>query len=138
MASVRAEVTGKNAVRFELENVAELSFVPDPVVFDVGQSIAVSIANAVVAEKIIPAGQQLRLSGGRSQWRAELQPARAEALTVYRRFPVAEAGPGRWVHSRKIHFSTSMRWRFSAAAYSGFRMRLEGEFMIICTREWGR
>jgi predicted esterase len=91
MASVRAEAVGKNAVRLELENVAELSFVPDPVVFDVGQSIAMTIADTVVAEKIIPAGQQLRLSGGPGQWRAELQPARPEALTVYRRFPVAEA-----------------------------------------------
>lgn len=91
MATVRAEATSRNAVRLQLENIAELSFAPDPAVFDVEQKIAVSVGDAVVAEVVVAAGQSLRLSSGGGRWRGELKPARPTTLTGYRQFPVATA-----------------------------------------------
>lgn len=91
MGLVQAEATGKSAVSLSLKNIAELSFTPDPAIFDSERPLAVTVDGTPVATVMIPHGRELRLHGGPAQWQSEVRESRPVPLTGYRQRPVARA-----------------------------------------------
>lgn len=91
MAYVQAEAAGRNTVHLRLRNVAEVDFIPDPAVFDLQKAITVTVNGVAVATEMFPAGHDMRLRNGSTQWRSEVRESRFIPLTAYRQRPVATA-----------------------------------------------
>jgi predicted esterase len=91
MASIQGEAANGNTARFTVRNVAAFRFAPDPMVFDTTRPVQVFINGVAVANERIPAGQELRLTGGAGSWKADPRTKQDVSLTAYRTHSVAEA-----------------------------------------------
>jgi predicted esterase len=87
IASIAAAAPGGNRVELVLDNVAELTFIPDPTFLDTTRPIPLAINGNQIWNAPIPIGSQLRITHG---WTASLEPARARTLS-WRANPVAVA-----------------------------------------------
>jgi predicted esterase len=91
MALIRAEAQTPGRALFLTENIAEFSFEPDPVVFDLSRSLEVVVHGEVVYQGAVPAAQALRIVKGSSGWTGSLEQKQSDSLISFRNHPVATA-----------------------------------------------
>jgi len=91
MASVKARADGKSRIAFNVENVAQFAFLPDPHVVDTSQPLEVSVNGGPVFTGEIADGKELAIVEGHGAWKASLRAQTKESLTAYRNHPVAVA-----------------------------------------------
>src|SRR5262249_38985979 len=91
MAVVKGRAESRSVARLELTNVAAVCFWPDPQVFDAARPLQLVVNNDRVFSGGVPAAQEVALTGGPSNWKAEIRPRREIRLTAYRNHPVAMA-----------------------------------------------
>lgn len=91
IAVIKAAAPSNHEARLEVENVDGVSLWPDPAVFDVAQTLEISISGQRIFSGRVTATQEVAMTRSRSGWAARLQARREVSLTSYRTHPVAFA-----------------------------------------------
>ena len=90
IASVEAKGLN-NVVQFQLTNVAEIAFRPDPAIFDLAQPIAVRIGGAAPLTTRLASTQEALIERAGAAWRVSVRGEKPYSVTDYRVNPVARA-----------------------------------------------
>ncbi|MBI2687171.1 MAG: 5'-nucleotidase C-terminal domain-containing protein [Acidobacteria bacterium] len=87
IATIQADANGGNRVNLALDNVAELTFIPDSTFLDTTKAVPIAVNGNLIWSAPIPLDRQLRITAG---WTAALEPIEPRAIS-WRNHPVGRA-----------------------------------------------